>query len=203
MRDATAATRNTRTYACTGVLGTPWIVGQDACMSEIAMSLRDPLRTAVSTASFRYQLTRQWRQRDQPSLLTVIMLNPSIADAVRDDRTIRRCISLADAAGADGLRVVNLFALRSTDPEGLRAAPDAIGPENDSYILEAVRTSTTIVAAWGAHPFARARALAVFEVLRGEGVDLRCWGTTKEGHPRHPLYVQGTTPLASWNPRST
>lgn len=172
-------------------------------MSEIVMSLRDPLRTAVGTASFRYQLTRQWRQRVEPSLLTVIMLNPSIADALQDDRTIRRCISLADAAGADSLRVVNLFALRSTDPEGLKTAPDAIGPENDSYILEAARTSTTMVAAWGAHGFARTRALQVFEVLSQEGVNLQCWGTTKDGLPRHPLYVHSTTPLVSWSPPAT
>lgn len=178
----------------------PWVVGQDLYMSEILMSLRDPLRTAVGTASFRYQLTRQWRQRDEPSLLTVIMLNPSSADALQDDRTIQRCISLADAAGADGLRVVNLFALRSTDPEGLKAVPDAVGPENDSYILDAARTSTTMVAAWGAHAFARVRAQQVYEILRREGVNLQCWGTTRKGHPRHPLYVHSSTPLASWSP---
>lgn len=93
----------------------------------------------------------------------------SIADALQDDRTVRRCISFADAAGADGLRVVNLFALRSTDPEGLKTVPDAVGPENDDYILEAARTSTTMVPAWGAHLCARARALQVFEIVRGEG----------------------------------
>ncbi|MPY12285.1 DUF1643 domain-containing protein [Arthrobacter bussei] len=58
------------------------------------------------------------------------MLNPSTADGYADDGTIRCCLSLVDAAGVKGLRVVNLFAYRSTDPAGLKAASDAAGGDD-------------------------------------------------------------------------
>ncbi|MBT2514505.1 DUF1643 domain-containing protein [Arthrobacter sp. ISL-30] len=145
-------------------------------------------------------MTRHWVESDNQSMLTVIMLNPSIADATHDDPTLRRCTGLAKAAGAEALRVVNLFALRSTDPDSLASADDPIGPLNDKYILAAVEESDRIVAAWSAHPVASRRAEAVYELLRKGDVFLECWETTKDGHPRHPLYVRNLTRLQPWVP---
>lgn len=157
--------------------------------------------SAVIHDGYRYQLTRHWAVSENPSMLTVVMLNPSIADATLDDPTIRRCIGLAKVAGAEGLRVVNLFALRSTDPRALANANDPVGPMNDEHILAAARESIRMVAAWSAHPFAVRRANVVYEMLRTANVSLECWGTTKDGHPRHPLYVRNSTPLQPWEPR--
>jgi hypothetical protein len=133
-------------------------------------------------------------------MLAVVMLNPSVADASHDDPTIRRCIGLAKAAGAGGLRVVNLFALRSTDPGALAGSDDPVGPVNDEYILAAARACDRVVAAWGAYPVASRRAGVVCAMLRKADVLLECWGTTRYGHPRHPLYVQSTAPLQPWEP---
>lgn len=149
---------------------------------------------------YRYQLARHWAESDNPLMLTVVMLNPSIADATHDDPTIRRCIGLAKTAGAEGLRVVNLFALRSTDPDALASADDPVGPMNDEYILAAARESDRIVAAWSAHRFASRRAGVVYDMLRKADVLLECWGTTKDGHPRHPLYVRSSAQLQPWVP---
>lgn len=121
-----------------------------------------------------------------------IMLNPSTADATHDDPTIRRCIGFAKREGMTHLAVVNLFALRATDPRQLQAADDPIGPENDRHIAEQVaKHPGAIVAAWGAHPFARARAR---DVLTKFG-PFNCLGTTRAGYPRHPLYVPSAQPL--------
>ncbi|TQG73397.1 DUF1643 domain-containing protein, partial [Pseudomonas aeruginosa] len=35
------------------------------------------------------------------------------------------------------------------------------------------------------------------------GGRLWCLGTTKDGHPRHPLYVRGNQVLLPWVPRVT
>lgn len=158
--------------------------------------------SAVIQGPYRYQLTRHWEGSNNPLMLTVVMLNPSIADADLDDPTIRRCMGLAKAAGAEGLRVVNLFAFRSTDPGALATADDPVGPMNDEYILAAARDSVRMVAAWSAHPFAVRRAKVVDEMLKDAGISLECWGTTKDGHPRHPLYVRNSTQLQSWKPKS-
>lgn len=147
---------------------------------------------------YRYTLTRRipcvlrWVR---PCLF--IMLNPSIADASIDDPTIRRCIGFAKLWQCTSLTVVNLFALRSTDPEALAKHADPVGPENDTYLsrLAFSHRFGVVVCAWGSHPFAKERAQAVREAFTGAS----CLGITKNGSPRHPLYVKADQPLVPYN----
>ena len=117
------------------------------------------------------------------------MLNPSTADANRDDPTIRRCIDFAQRWGYGGLLVGNLFAYRSTDPKGLLAADDPVGPENDRHLAHLAESCNIVVAAWGAvsRPDHLRRATEVREIV---GHKLYCLGMTTSGQPRHPLYVR-------------
>ena len=66
----------------------------------------------------------------------VIGLNPSTADEVTDDPTVRRCINYAKAWGYAGLCMTNLFAYRATDPVVMKAVAEPIGPDNDRYLAE-------------------------------------------------------------------
>lgn len=75
---------------------------------------------------------------------------------------------------------------------------DAIGPENDKH-LAGLTPDGPVVACWGAHPFAAARAARVLEILGG--VPLWCLGTTKDGWPRHPARLGNDTPLVPFTPR--
>lgn len=122
-----------------------------------------------------------------------VMLNPSTADAQKDDATIRRCFQFAKREGCTSLTVVNLFAFRATDPKELTWAEDPVGPENDRHIQEQVSRHGTgwIVAAWGSNAMAFKRAQHVFHMLG----DVHCLGRTKLGAPRHPLYVLSSQPL--------
>lgn len=91
------------------------------------------MKTALlsSCGKYRYVLKRKtkcplrWVKK-----CVFIMLNPSIADANIDDPTVRRCVSFAEREGCTDLSVVNLFALRSTDPDELLNEADPQGPEN-------------------------------------------------------------------------
>lgn len=154
---------------------------------------------------YRYWLRRRWAGHDGVGinyrLVTFVMLNPSTADAELDDPTIRRCTGFARSWGYDGLIVVNLYALRSTDPKGLWAAQDPVGPRNDGNLCAAAlwahRDDTPIVAAWGAN----ARPDRVAEVLALPHMDrLTCLGVTKDGAPRHPLYLPSAATLTPWSP---
>lgn len=149
---------------------------------------------------YRYRLGRRWD--DQGELDVWVMLNPSTADAERDDPTIRRCIGFSRTAGAAGFVVLNLFALRATDPVALTRDPDPIGPENDEHIARtaalAGQLGGRVIAAWGAHPMADLRGLTVRSLVLPHA-SLLCLGTTKHGAPRHPLYVKGDTALTPWS----
>lgn len=101
-----------------------------------------------SDGRYRYELTRRWD--NSTSTVTYVMLNPSTADASVDDPTIRRCIGFAQSHGFGGLRVLNLYAFRATQPKDMFRAIDPVGPENDTY-LGNLDTGSTVVAAWGAH----------------------------------------------------
>jgi hypothetical protein len=145
---------------------------------------------------YRYALVRAWARGPRH---TWIMLNPSTADDVLDDPTVRRCIGFSRMWGAGGIRVVNLFALRSTDPSLLVHHPDPTGPHNNGVIQYTVEASDVTIAAWGAHPAAIDRAREVFEIVNPI-TRLYALGVTKAGQPRHPLYVKGDTQLVTWTP---
>jgi len=137
--------------------------------------------------TYRYELTRRWSP-DGDSI-AFVMLNPSTADADQDDPTIRRCIGFAKSWGYSGLLVYNIFALRSTDPKALQRHPDPIGPENNET-LRGIAPHLEIVAAWGTWGWLNNRGRAVQKML---GDRLLCLGTTKQGHPKHPLYLAAST----------
>lgn len=148
-------------------------------------------RTAALSdcGTYRYSLTREWS--DGPRALFV-MLNPSVADHEMDDPTIRRAISFAKREHCGSLEVVNLFALRATNPAELAQHPAPIGPLNERAILDAVERAAVIVVAWGSHPLAMRRALLLPRHVLERSV---CLGKTKGGAPRHPLYVRADAPL--------
>jgi hypothetical protein len=160
--------------------------------------------------TYRYSLTRRWGSPHESRVLFV-MLNPSKADAYEDDPTIRRCIAYAQAWGHGSLEVVNLFALRSTNPLGLLEVADPVGPENDSYIRSAATYARTVVLAHGSHgkerlrQSIRARAWTVHAIVKERGHELLCLARTKDRMPKHPLRLRGDllpVPLAGAAPQA-
>jgi hypothetical protein len=156
---------------------------------------------------YRWWLRRSWDIWDRgehvqgKGVVCFVMLNPSTADAMQDDPTIRRCIGFAKAWGYDTLSVRNLFPWRATDPKELLTAPHVTGGHRGDTELLVSCTAHLVVAAWGAGvPFSRDReAMAMFRD-HFQSVPIFCLGTTKHGHPRHPLYVKATTTPILYDP---
>jgi hypothetical protein len=136
---------------------------------------------------YRYSLTRIWDQTGPRALF--VMLNPSTATEVQNDPTVERCERRARALGFGAFQVTNIFAWRDTDPRKMRAAPDPIGPDNDAAILSGAKWADTILAAWGTHGAHMNRGAAVETLLRQGGFALMHLGLSKQGHPKHPLYI--------------
>jgi len=120
------------------------------------------------------------------------MLNPSTADAEVDDPTIRRCMRFARREGSGGIVVVNLYAFRAADPRRLALQPDPYGPDNFRHIDNVANSSGAIVCAWGSFP---ADGAYTAHRLGRLPARLVCLGKTKDGSPRHPLYVRADQPL--------
>lgn len=150
--------------------------------------------------NFRYQLTRRWEYGS--GMLTFCMLNPSTADASKNDPTVTKCIQWAKSLGFAGLHVVNIFAWRSTDPMAIhhkwRAGSDAIGPENDEWILSTARGSSMLICAWGNHGKLANRGMQVRRMLKDNGVMPHCLKVSKEGQPVHPLYQPYSLTPKEW-----
>lgn len=141
----------------------------------------------------RYLLTRIW-DADVPPVV-FLMLNPSVADAFVPDPTITRCLGFARRENAGGLVVVNLFALRSTDPSVVAAHPNPVGHSNNRLIVEAVQDAAVVIAGWGVHGQLGGRDCAVAHLLDGYSRKLKCLGRNQDGSPKHPLYIRGDQPL--------
>jgi hypothetical protein len=156
-------------------------------------------RSAVlsTCGRYRYALARRWGEG--PGVLWV-MLNPSTADAQRDDATLRRITAYSRAWGYGALSVVNLYAYRATKPRDLRTAPDPVGPDNDAHIIRAAAQHARIIAAWGAH--ARPDRIAAVLALPGLST-LSALALTANGQPRHPLYLPADSRLRPWAPPAT
>ena len=145
---------------------------------------------------YRYALTRVWDAEGARVLF--VMLNPSTATEAQNDPTVERCERRARALGFGAFRVCNIFAFRATDPKVMRAAADPVGPENDTAIIEGAAWADRIVCAWGTHGAHRDRGPGVESLLRATGRELFHLGLSRDGHPKHPLYISYAQQPLRW-----
>jgi hypothetical protein len=143
---------------------------------------------------FRYHLCRYWDAGEDAKHALFIMLNPSTADADNDDPTIRKCMHYAMLFGYGGIDVVNLFALRSPSPAVLRKVLLPVGIKNDETILHYALQASIVIAAWGHGGKLDGRARKVKDMLCRCGIELMCLQKSKDGTPKHPLYLRCDLP---------
>jgi len=137
---------------------------------------------------YRYALWRVWNE-DKP-LVMFIGLNPSKANALKDDATIRRVTRFAYDAGYGGFYMMNLFALVATKPAELKKCKDPL-KDNDVWLDTIARKCARIVFAWGAFKAAKERGPAVAKRFPGA----YCLHVTNDGSPGHPLFLPANSQL--------
>ncbi len=136
--------------------------------------------------------------------IVFIGLNPSNANAIQNDPTLRRLLSFSRYWGYKKLVVVNLFARISTSPCALRTFLDPVGKKNDSILASyAFKWSRSqfwdLWLGWGDGGLFQDRNLEVISFLKLFGVirsktfpnsyGPMALGMTLKGNPRHPLYL--------------
>ena len=131
---------------------------------------------------YEYRADRWWAEGPR---LAFVGCNPSLITwqaGARLDPTSANCEAIARRDGYAGVTMLNLWALRGTDPRELRGHPDPIGPGWAEAFDEAVRDVGFVVGAWGTAPFsagtrvARRRIADVVDRLVALGLEVRCLG---------------------------
>jgi hypothetical protein len=148
---------------------------------------------------YRYRLDRWWSDRPR---VAFVMLNPSIADEVDNDKTINRLIGYARDWNLGGFTVANLFAWRETYSGELRKVAEPIGANNDEFILNVARSCCATVVGWGAKGGNLNRDTHVMQLLKSNGIQPLAFELTKDGFPRHPLYLLKTATPSPYHGRS-
>jgi hypothetical protein len=173
---------------------------------------------------YRWTLRRTW-DKALPVLL-VVMFNPSRADGLDDDPTIRLVCQIASHNGYGGIVVVNAVPLRSSSPESaIRLALQWENPlhhEDPATVcvvqlqrnLEVIRAELAragdVLLGYGAlgarcPSWMTVVIEAMIEALT-DSQTVYCLGTTKDGHPLHPLArgkmkVRPNAKLIPWSDR--
>lgn len=176
-----------------------WPQSKEAClMTDLLTLTRTDLTGMRCTAVFspceqyRYDLVWQWD--DSKPLLTFWLLNPSTATHEELDNTVKGLIKRARHWGYGGVRVINLFGFRATDPADMKKQDDPVGPDNDRVIAQALQdafeTGVPIICGWGAHGSHRdrdteCRLMAIDRDVRTMFLELNA-----DGSPKHPLYIK-------------
>lgn len=132
---------------------------------------------------YRYDLWRRW---SNDPVCVFIGLNPSTADATKDDPTIRKCVGYATRWGYGSICMVNLFAFRASNPKDMLAAEYPIGADNDAVLRSRVAGAAIVIAAWGKYGGYMNRGKIVMTML---SATLQCLKHNKDGSPSHPLYL--------------
>lgn len=153
-------------------------------------------------APFRFWLWRDKPDGDRRNRVAFVGLNPSKADVEFDDATIRKEIGFAERWGFDGLDMVNLWPVRSTEPDVLLDVGVTLSAnydpsfgdvfhDHDRMVREVFRRARRVVCAWGSHAMVARCPERVREVVRlvPDGLEVLALRLTKDGHPWHPLYV--------------
>ncbi len=150
---------------------------------------------------------RWWLRREICSnkrTLLFIGLNPSLATAVYNDATLKRLISFCSCWKYGKLLVINLFGIISKSPSFLRNCSDPVGEANDKVIMSlahrwSLEKTWDLCLGWGNRGAYLHRNCKVISLLQpyviqrrsslGMESPLLSLGVTKNGNPRHPLYL--------------
>lgn len=143
-----------------------------------------------------YSLT--W-SADQAHILWV-MLKPGTGETEgRRRNTFECCKQWSRSMGYGGLLLGNVFSLRSKSAKELMKPRKPTDDLNVQALTMLARLAPETIVASGNDGAKADRSGSLQSVLH----NAKCFGYTKRGQPRHPLYVPGSTPLVAWTSLST
>jgi len=126
-------------------------------------------------------------------------INPSTADAMLDDATVRKWRGFTQRNGGHRFIVGNVFSYRATDVRELAKTPFQQGPEHFSHLQAIISEADILVPCWGRSnklPASLRGHLAIMlSWLQRAGKPILHFGLTGCGQPKHPQMLSYDTPL--------
>lgn len=165
--------------------------GGDLTERRVAAFSRDRL--------YRYALSICWAIG--LPVLVVVLLNPSTADHMQNDPTVKRICERARRMGFGGVMILNAFAWRETDRLKMLQVSDPIGQLNDLFIiagLELAKVAGKVLVGWGNEGGHRGRSGEIVALMKHAGVQAHCLRLCANGQPGHPLYIGYDVPMVPW-----
>lgn len=153
---------------------------------------------------YRYALWRIWDE--SKPLVMFIGLNPSTANEVDNDPTIKSVCRIANNNGYGGIYMMNCFPIISANPNILDIYKKPVWDENEynKYgtnnlkITEIGYKCKDIVFAWGNFKIVKETYREIeFSKMFPNAV---CLHINKNGSPKHPLYCKSDTQFINWKP---
>lgn len=138
----------------------------------------------------RLDLGRIGAVRDNHKGICLFILNnPSTADSLIDDATVRRGWLYTVAWGYRTMVFANVNPFCSTDPDEAQVPSEDVLKQNDDKLKTWAQAASVVVAAWGtkAHVPLIERALHVVQKV----ADVSALELCKDGTPKHILYLKG------------
>lgn len=185
---------------CSSAVGADWSFDMNRHLVKPVILYCNAVISACT--SYRYQLERAFKTSARPAdrrYIAFFGINPSTADASREDATTRKWAYFTAREGFDGYLAGNVFAFRSKDVSDLKHVDNPVGRHNDTHIDAMISRAEILVPCWGDQAKVpkdlRPHIDALMEKLLASGKPVMTLGLTAAGHPKHPLYLSNNTPL--------
>lgn len=154
----------------------------------------EPRITGSDGQQTRLTLSRRW---DSAPIILAVGLNPSRATATRDDPTTRRLTALLRSAGYGGFVLLNLWTEVNPDPRSVVTRDGIWGEADWARFSHGIAHSSHRLWMWGA----RGISHPDLPVIMAADRNALCFGWTRSGMPKHPLYLPRDSQLSRYADR--
>jgi hypothetical protein len=126
--------------------------------------------------------------------LGILGLNPSFIKNGKNS-TVSILSQIALREGYDSLIITNLYGYITPNPKYLKTVEDPVGPGNDMWIVEMVKSCDKILCIWGNNA-TNDRIERVLPLIKEKAYMI---GLTKSGKPRHVLHTRKDAELKKYS----
>lgn len=142
---------------------------------------------------FRFVLWRIWD--DTKPKVMYVGLNPSTANATKNDNTITKLVKVSKHNGFGGFYMLNLYSYVTPYPECLKGNWEIMDGINNKHLLDFSGKASKVVFCWGNFKESQEKASELKHAFQQEAW---CLFKNKNGSPKHPLYCKDETQIIKY-----